>query len=289
MAKKNKEAVSEEITEPAEATDFDTFFDEALKDDGAPIEVKPVEAKPEEVKVEEVKDEEAKPEEVNAEEVKVEEVKEDPRVVKLEQDLAELKAAAAKPKEEVKVAPAKEEFKLSQDEEASMAAYAKDWPDHAKAMEIHEKILLANVEKVVAGILNPLFAKIPELEKSVQGIVGNSAVEVLAKAHPDWSTLVPEVEKWIPSLPKYLQNAANQTLDSGSSADMIELLNDFKEATGRIKPVEEKKEEKKEVVNPANNPRIQSMASTKSSRTSVTASADPNDFDGAFEEFLKTE
>jgi hypothetical protein len=302
MAKKVVTPESEAILEPGSSEEFDSFFDEALKDEGAPAEVKPIEAKPEEVKVEEAKpeekeaadkeaaDKEAADEEAAEKEAEAKELKEVERIAKVAERVVEKVVGKSAPKvEEVKPAPVKETFKLSSDEEAQMTAYSKDWPDHAKAMEIHEKILLANVEKVLTDALAPLFAKIPELEKSVQGVVGNSAVETLARVHPDWDILVPEVEKWIPSLPKYLQNAANQTLDSGSSADMIELLNDFKEATGRTKVEEGKKEEKKEVINPADNPRIQSMASTKSSRTSVTAAADPNDFDGAFEEFLKTD
>ena len=273
--------------------EFEEFFNTAL-DTPEPVEgevkpvegeVKPVEgdkAKP--VEGEPVVPEPVVPEPVVPEPV-VPEVKEDPRIALLEKELAEVKAAVVKPVVVVPQGPTPEELKQTAEEDAVLADYEKNWEDHARAQKINNKRLLSEVEKIFNQVVAPLVQKIPGIEQSVATSAQDRALSTVLSAHADAVELIPSVDAWINTLPKYLQKAASETLDGGSPADVIELYNDFKEATGRTKEVTTPAE--KEIVKPEENKRVLSLVSPKSSRTGVAASVDSSDFDGAFAEAMK--
>jgi hypothetical protein len=284
-----------EVEEVKEDPGFDEFFTEAMKDEPV-VGVVTEEAKvvedakvAEEAKVAEAAKvaEEAKvAKEVKiTEAVKVAEVKEDPRVAALEKELAEVKVALAKPVVEVPKGPTSEELKQTEEDDKTLADYEKNWEDHAKAQKINNKRILSEVEKIFKSVVDPLIQKIPGIEQTIATTATDKALDKVLSVHADAVTLVPEVDAWIATLPKYLQRAAQETLDGGSPADVIELFTDFKDATGRTKDPVVVTE--KEVIKPEENKRVLSLVSPKSSRTGVAASVDAGDFDGAFAEALK--
>jgi hypothetical protein len=285
MAKKVVEPIAEEVApevvpEETPVTEgFDDFFAAALKD---PEEVKP---EPVAEKEPEVIPEEVKPE-VVPEEVKPEvvpEVKEDPRIAALEKQIADLQASQKKPVEEVRPeGPTEEEKKAVAEAGAKLAQFEKDWPDHAEAMKANQQLILSEVEKVFKNIVAPLFQQLPALQTAVNETAEERAINTVKAVHPDCIEIIPEIEKWIPTLPGYMQVAANQVLDKGTPADVIDLMNAFKSATGRVKEAVVAP-----VIKPENNPRVASLVSPKSSRTGMTVAEDPTDFDSAFSQALK--
>jgi hypothetical protein len=275
-----------EVPEVKEDPGFDEFFTEAMKDEPAvgadPEPVVPEPVVPEPVVPEPVVPEPVVPEPIVPEVVP--EVKEDPRVAALEKELAEVKVAMAKPAVELPKGPTPEELKQAEEDDKTLADYEKNWEDHAKAQKINNKRILSEVEKIFKSVVDPLIQKIPGIEQAVATSATDKALDKVLSVHSDAITLVPEVDAWIATLPKYLQRAAQETLDGGSPADVIELFTDFKDATGRTKPVVVTE---KEVIKPEENKRVLSLVSPKSSRTGVAASVDAGDFDGAFAEALK--
>ena len=201
---------------------------------------------------------------------------------------------AALRKDNSPAGPTEAELLAAQEDEKHMAAFAKDWPDQAKAMEILQKGTLRDVEKVLGDILKPLFEKIPGLEKQLGEVTAERAWTSVLQEHPDAYKLVNSgtVDAWIGTLPNYLQKAMNDTLDNGSPEDMIDLMNDFKEAIGRTKVAKTEEEIEKEKTEKdkkagGNKERLQSMSAVKTARSTIDKGSDPNDFDSAFEEFVK--
>ena len=214
------------------------------------------------------------------------EEKEQRRIEKKTREAAAVAAAlSAKVVTEIPKGPTPEELKQTAEEDAVLAEYEKNWEDHAKAQKINNKRLLSEVEKIFNQVVAPLVQKIPGIEQTIATSAQDKALGTVLGVHADAVELIPSVDAWIGTLPKYLQKAASETLDGGSPADVIELYNDFKEATGRTKEVTKPAE--KEIAKPEENKRVLSLVSPKSSRTGVAASVDPGDFDGAFAEAMK--
>ncbi|ULJ66651.1 hypothetical protein [Wielerella bovis] len=85
------------------------------------------------------------------------------------------------------------------------------------------------VDKRVQAALQPLQAR--EQQAQLQ-----AHYQAILSAHPDAGELAdsPELKAWVEKLPKYAQNGVREILDKGSAADIIDVLNDFKAATGRV-------------------------------------------------------
>lgn len=138
-------------------------------------------------------------------------------------------AAAAQKLEESKKA-----LELTEDEAAMIAEVAKDFPEVKKALEAQERILTARFNQV----MDEKFAAIQKDLEPVRANVATTAktayeAEIL-KGHADALDLLPDVEKWIETLPAVQKRAYNYVLDNPvPPAEVVELFTLFKEATGR--------------------------------------------------------
>lgn len=309
--------------------------------DAAALENKPAEESPEELalkktvkgllkegkKLEELGDaEKAMAEKILARRAEKEELKEQERTEKAEQKAAakvererkEVERIAAvareiagpKPVESVQqTGPTPEQLKLVEDEDKVLAEFAKNWEDHDKVAKIRERRILLGVEQIFREIIAPIAQQLPAIQGSMQEMSGEKMIDTVSKAHPDAVDLMNtgKVDKWINSLPSYLRPGLNSVLENGTPEQVIELFDDFKEATGIEKPnsksaaeitaekiIAEKAAADKAEADAAaraaqnrkveDNPRVLSMVGVRAQRTGVAASIDPTDFDGAFAE-----
>jgi len=284
-----------EEVEPTTNDEFDKFFADAIIEKGEETieEIPEEEPKPKE----EIPEEEPKPkEEIPEEEPKLkeeipevkEEPKEDPRIAELMNKIALLEKQVAEPakKEEAPKGPTPEEIAALKDEEVFVKKFEEDWGDHAAMFKIQQKKIIDSVTDVLSKTLGPIVEKINKTESVVAETESEKLMNAVLSVHKDAITLLPEIEKWSKSLPKYQQKAADDILDKGTPKDIIELYDSFKEATGRNKkeetpvvPPKESDEDKHR--------RLKSLESPRASRTGVAAAVDPTDFNGAFEEALK--
>ena len=252
---------------------FSAAFDEAVG--GLDENTPPVDETPEEVvdeapveeateKVEE-KAEEEKPEPVSAPAPQVD-------VKALVSEIVEATKPASAPAEK----PAPEAPALSKEEVEADEQFKKDWPEHA-AREERLKRELEALKTTFTETLEALQGQISPLAQTVQMTAQERHLQTITTAHPDALDIVPKVEEWIGTQPKIYQGEMKRIIEGGSAAEVVELLNLYKGATA---PPEQPAKAKPD---PAKEARLKRMESPTTARTAVTAEADPDDFDSAFE------
>jgi hypothetical protein len=169
---------------------------------------------------------------------------------------------------------------LSAEDQETLDAVEEDWPTLNKAMQLR-------IQQLEAKILAAVDERVAKVDKMVAPMAATAAetaqekfmAAVLAK-HADATTLLPQVEQWIATLPQLMQKSYNAVLDYGSPADVAALYDAYKtlHAIPKAAPAP---------AAPATDPdkerRLAGMEGVRPARSGVSAEADPNDFDGAFE------
>lgn len=174
---------------------------------------------------------------------------------------------------------------LSTTDKEALAAYAKEYPEIAKAQELHTQVVMGRALQQFALNIAQTLAPLVESVNAYRGETHESAI---ARAHPDYAALTPDLVNWVNTRPAFARDAYTQTLQNGGTQAVIELLSEFKEATGRNKtaPAEAPASAPAPVVP---NPAAQALAPVTAKRSSPPRGApDPNDFDGAFAEAAQT-
>lgn len=183
---------------------------------------------------------------------------------------------ATKPQAAPAEKPAPEAPALSKEEIEAEEQFKKDWPEHA-AREERLKRELEALKTTFTETLEALQGQISPLAQTVQMTAQERHLQTITTAHPDALDIVPKVEEWIGTQPKIYQGEMKRIIEGGSAAEVVELLNLYKGATA---PPEQPAKAK---TDPAKEARLKRMESPTTARTAVTAEADPDDFDSAFE------
>ena len=183
---------------------------------------------------------------------------------------------ASKPAAAPAEKPAPEAPALSKEEVEAEEQFKKDWPEHA-AREERLKRELEALKTTFTETLEALQGQISPLAQTVQMTAQERHLQTITTAHPDALDIVPKVEEWIGTQPKIYQGEMKRIIEGGSAAEVVELLNLYKGATA---PPEQPAKAKPD---PAKEARLKRMESPTTARTAVTAEADPDDFDSAFE------
>lgn len=187
-------------------------------------------------------------------------------------EIVEATKPAAAPAEK----PAPEAPALSKEEVEAEEQFKKDWPEHA-AREERLKRELEALKTTFTETLEALQGQISPLAQTVQMTAQERHLQTITTAHPDALDIVPKVEEWIGTQPKIYQGEMKRIIEGGTAAEVVELLNLYKGATA---PPEQPAKAK---TDPAKEARLKRMESPTTARTAVTAEADPDDFDSAFE------
>ena len=187
-------------------------------------------------------------------------------------EIVEATKPAAAPAEK----PAPEAPALSKEEIEAEEQFKKDWPEHA-AREERLKRELEALKNSFAETLESIQGQISPLAQTVQMTAQERHLQTITTAHPDALDIVPKVEEWIGTQPKIYQGEMKRIIEGGTAAEVVELLNLYKGATA---PPEQPAKAKPD---PAKEARLKRMESPTTARTAVTAEADPDDFDSAFE------
>ena len=183
---------------------------------------------------------------------------------------------ATKPQAAPAEKPAPEAPALSKEEIEAEEQFKKDWPEHA-AREERLKRELEALKNTFTETLEAIQGQISPLAQTVQMTAQERHLQIITTAHPDALDIVPKVEEWIGTQPKIYQGEMKRIIEGGSAAEVVELLNLYKGATA---PPEQPAKAK---TDPAKEARLKRMESPTTARTAVTAEADPDDFDSAFE------
>ena len=183
---------------------------------------------------------------------------------------------ATKPQVAPAEEPTPEAPALSKEEIEAEEQFKKDWPEHA-AREDRLKRELEALKDNFTKTLEMLQGQISPLAQTVQMTAQERHLQTITTAHPDALDIVPKVEEWIGTQPKIYQGEMKRIIEGGTAAEVVELLSLYKGATA---PPEQPV---KAAPDPTKEARLKRMESPATARTSVTAEADPDDFDSAFE------
>lgn len=218
------------------------------------------------------------------------------RIAELEAQLAAAKTPAIAAPAPVVAAPAATEVVApvySTEEQATIDKYRTDWPDiqagEALVRRAEYRELVGYVFEQVRAQLNPLM----ELTSKQQGRTQYSDLVSLV---PDYDTVRDKTLAWVETQPAYLKKAYQEVANSGSAADVADLITRFKKETGYVAPAAAAPAAATPVVPATAAPTAKALPAAaaaavaqlrvvKSVRSEPVQAADPNDFDSAFAEF----
>lgn len=187
---------------------------------------------------------------------------------------------------------------FNQEERAALAKFEEDWPDVARASSLKMRgELTAAVRHVFNEIKRVYDPLLTQALRSTAQLEDHTVVGEIRKGHTDYNdSLHAEVTAWVGTLKGMQRKVYEAVVDAGEPDEVIELITEFKKATGRAVPGIPA------VVTPAATPApmpgkvtniseaakkaAKAMGVVEGKRTATTAAADPNDFDAAWAEAI---
>lgn len=179
-----------------------------------------------------------------------------------------------------------------------------DWPDVAEAVEAYIK---SNIEQTRKSVEELVSSKVEPIERNLNDSAANTHWKSIQQAHPDVFSIVEtgELDAWQASLSPVAQRGVQAIRDTGSTEEVIKLLDEYKASKENTKTQPKPKSstsskpEGKEVqavgfdydtllekLKAASF--VPSAKSTPKTGASLTQ-ADPDDFDAAFAEATKND
>ncbi len=207
------------------------------------------------------------------------------RMTLLEEQLKQIQPVKADEPPKKEDEPPKAEELPKEDQEA-LDSFDKDWPEVSKAVSVQIKQLESRIE----GLATLLESKVEQAMTAIKPAVvtaqqtaHDTFVSKVEEAHEGASAMLPDVEKWIGTLPATLQQAYNDVLDKGGVEDVVGLYDTYKKVTGWVAP----KKADTPTKDLAKEKKLNSMEGVKTRSTGLDAEPDPLDFSGAFDAAIK--
>lgn len=216
-------------------------------------------------------------------------------------EAAAVAAAAAKKDEVTPPAPAKtaeetaaEEaadkpvwYKPKDEEVASVQKYESEWPDISVAEAIRTKAAIHNavtyVFHEIKKTYQPTLDRFSELSAAMEHELTLGA---LRRAHPDYDTVIGEVEKWADTLPAAYKAGAKDVLEQGTPEEVAGLVADYKKVkTPPVAPPAPKAPPTP--ISDAAKKAAEKLKPMDSKRTSAATAPDPNSFEDAWADAVK--
>lgn len=230
-----------------------------------------------------------------------------PEIAALQAEIAALKAAqtAAPAPAAPTPEPAPAAVPVYTDAEAAIIAkYKEDWPDIQAGEALVRR---AEYRELVGYVFDQVRQQLAPVMEFTQSQSGRTQYSDLVALVPDYDAVRDKTLEWINAQPAYLKAAYQAVADTGTPADVADLINRFKKETGYVSPTQSAPAAPAAAAPaaaaPAAKPATAKPAAAlpaaaaaaaanlrvvKSGRTEPgTAAADPDDFDAAFAEFSK--
>lgn len=128
---------------------------------------------------------------------------------------------------------------LTPEDKAALEQFAKDWPDHAAALEKREKFLQAVLEarftKATMAVVQKLYEDFAPFAESAATMSRKTFRDYVLEKHKDFDEVKPKLASWIEAQPPYLRDAYQRVYNDGTAEEVADLTQRFKDATG-VKP-----------------------------------------------------
>lgn len=169
-------------------------------------------------------------------------------------------------------------YQYSDDEKKVIQDYFEEYPDVARAEQLVRR---AEYHDMLKFVFSEVSKHLAPLTETVETLAVRTQLNDIVAANEDYPVIREKVVAWVDDQPAYLQAAYKQVMETGTAEEVNDLISRYRAATGEGKPaVERKKAEPSETAKKA----AKSMAPV-STRRSVIAQDEPDDFDSAFERF----
>ena len=124
----------------------------------------------------------------------------------------------------------------TEEEKAAIEKMKADFPNEYAAMEARFKAtdrdINARVHAAAVSLLNHMNSTVTPLAEGFNAASVEQHFAAIHKAHTDYDAVIVKVPEWIDKQPAYLRPALKQVYEKGTTQDVIELISDFKKATG---------------------------------------------------------
>lgn len=181
----------------------------------------------------------------------------------------------------------------SKEETEFLDQYAKDWPDIIKGEALRRRAeyidLVNHVFKEISRVYGPL---VERGAAAAEQVAENATIQAIRDSHSDYSDAMhDDIVAWTDSLTGFRQRYAKQVIENGEIADVVDLITEYKSAKGLNKPRVVAGTATPAAAKPvtelpaAAKQAAKALGVVDSKRSAATTNvADPNDFDGAWEE-----
>ena len=179
---------------------------------------------------------------------------------------------------------------IPEDKKAVVQKYKEEWGEVHEAEEVIRNAQLQLVQDKLYSDLRSALAPVFETTQKLQV---NAHLDSIRQAHPDLDTIKPELNEWINQQPEFVRPAYQQVAQKGSAAQVVELVNQFKQSTGKTSAVPEvpassarqqPQQRKPAQKQPPAAAKKALAAAPSPSTAEVPGSARSDDFDAAWEE-----
>lgn len=180
------------------------------------------------------------------------------------------------------------------EEKDFLTTYEKDWPDIVKGEALRRRAeyqeLVAHIFKEVARVYDPLVLRGAQAADSV---AETATLAAITAAHPDYDgVMYDDVLKWAGTLTGTRKRVVEAVIAEGEPQELVELITDFKSATGRSKPkvvaadgVQTPPAARVTELSAKAKQAAKALGVVDSKRTApVTGQPDPDDFDSAWDD-----
>lgn len=181
-------------------------------------------------------------------------------------------------------------------EQAVIDKYRADWPDIQAGEALVRR---AEYRDLIGYVFAQIKPSIDALTEATQSTSSRTQYQDLTALVPDYDVVRDKTLAWVETQPAYLKRAYQEVANSGTAADVADLINRFKKETGYAAPAAPAAAMTTPAATPAVAPvvnaalppaaaaAVAALKVVKSSRSEAATTVDANDFDGAFAEFAK--
>jgi len=190
---------------------------------------------------------------------------------------AELEAVRNPP---ARAEPQKAPELYSPEEIAELNTLKEDWPDLYRMFSLMAR---QSEAKGVNHTLAETSKELNPLQQSVNVITGNDHQDAIYYAHPDYDQVYNPCMQWIEAQPTFIQRACKEVVSSGTSEEVITMIQRFKDETGWKVKSAQSAAPKTELSNAAKQA-AKAIGAVGTKRGEARSVPDPSDFDAAWEE-----
>lgn len=171
----------------------------------------------------------------------------------------------------------------NEEEKALLTAYEKDWPDVAKAEQLRRR---AEYRDLTQYMFQSIAKEIKPYLEMVQVLAEQSQHSDITSRVQDYDDIREKVIDWVGQQPAYLQAAYKQVIKTGTSEEVVDLIDRYRKDVGAsATPTPPAVPAKEPELSTAAKQAAAALAPVSSKRSVVPQGEDPNNFDDAFARF----